>query len=428
MDRPAPSKFDGAEKGENPKAQDPHAVDAPSPVVESPAPPAAPKKSKRPILFAVLGVAALGVGTYWFAHRAIESTDDAQVDADVVALAPRIAGVVTKVSFTDNEAVIAGQILAEIDDAPTRAKLAQAEATLASAVASASAADAEARIVAMNAKTNKSVTASSLYAASAGATGSRDQIAEAEARVTVAQANLSQAASERERGKLLLKSGAISQAELDRVNTTADAANATLAQARAYVASLRSMAAQASSRVEEASAKAAQARDVDVFVLQAEARAKAAHALVDQLAAARELAALDLSYTKITAPAAGIVSKKSVAVGQTLSVGVPIVQFVPTQAVWVTANFKETQVGKMRVGQPAKISIDAFPGLELKGEIESFSVATGSRFALLPPDNSSGNFTKVVQRVPVRVHIRDLPANIALRPGMNSELSIDTGK
>jgi membrane fusion protein (multidrug efflux system) len=141
--------------------------------------------------------------------------------------------------------------------------------------------------------------------------------------------------------------------------------------------------------------------------------------------ALRDLAALELSYTKILAPHDGVVSKKSIAEGQSVSAGQGIVQLV-TPGVWVTANFKETQLEHMHVGQVATFSVDAFPSIKVKGEVESLSGATGSRFTLLPPDNATGNFTKVVQRLPVRVKVTSVPDGVVLRPGMSVELTVDT--
>ena len=141
--------------------------------------------------------------------------------------------------------------------------------------------------------------------------------------------------------------------------------------------------------------------------------------------AARDLAALDLAYTKIRAPQDGVVSKKTVAVGQTLSAGAPIVQLVPERGAWITANFKETQVERMHPGQPVEVT-STLPGRTLQGELESLSAATGAKFALLPPDNATGNFTKVVQRVPVRVRLIDVPPNVVLRPGMSVDVAVDT--
>jgi membrane fusion protein (multidrug efflux system) len=207
-----------------------------------------------------------------------------------------------------------------------------------------------------------------------------------------------------------------------------DVADAALNQTKARLASLRAMTSAASSRVQEASARAAQAGDVDSLLNQTKARVRTAKAQVAIAQASRDLAALELSYTKIVAPQDGIVSKKSVGVGQMLSVGQGVVQLVPTRELWVTGNFKETQLTRMHVGQPAEIEIDAFPGTKLLGEVESFSAATGARFSLLPPDNASGNYTKVVQRVPVRVRLRDLPEGLPLRPGLSVELTVNTRK
>jgi len=389
---------------------------------------AARPSRKRVVLVGVVGVVATSVGGYVAFTHGLQSTDDAQVDAEVVGIASRTSGVVTRVLFVDNDTVKAGDVLAELDDAPASARLAQAEAMLVAATASAEAADAEARLADTSARANKNVTRASLLAASAGAVSSRDQIVEAAARVASAEASLAQATTDRDRTLRLVQSGALSQAQLDSARTSYDTATASLDQARARLASLRSSAAQAASHVEEASAKAEQAREVDVATAQSIARAKAARAQVEQLRAARDLAALDLSYTKIAAPQDGVVSRKVVAVGQTVSAGAPLVQLVPVGRVWVTANFKETQIGRMRAGQPVTVRVDAFSGSELRGEVESFSGATGSRFALLPPDNASGNFTKVVQRVPVRVRLVDVPSSVTLRPGMNAELTVDTRK
>ncbi|MCL2723818.1 MAG: HlyD family secretion protein [Polyangiaceae bacterium] len=380
----------------------------------------------RKIAFVAGGIGVLGVAGYLIIHRGLENTDDAQIDADVVAIAPRTAGMVVKVNFIDNDFVKEGQVLAEIDDEPAKARLAQAEGNLAAAVANAAAADADSRLSTVGAHANKSAANASWGAASASATGSLDQVREAQARVSAAEANLAQAVIDRDRAVKLVASGSVSQVELDRANTAFDTTTAQLAQARANLGNLRAGVAEASSRVEEASAKVKQANEVDVYIAQAQARANAAHAQVEQLKAVRDLAALDLSYTKITAPSDGVVSKKSVVIGQMLQIGSPIVQLVPTQAVWITANFKETQVGDMRVGQPAEAVVDAFSGVTIRGEVESFSAGTGARFALLPPDNATGNFTKVVQRVPVRIKLIDVPKSIALRAGMNVDVTVNT--
>lgn len=394
------------------------------------APEARPKPSRaRMIILGVMGAAVVAAASWTIAHRGIESTDDAQVEAEVVAVAARLSGVVVKVDFVDDDRVEAGRVLAELDPAPAKARLAQAEASLEAARWSANAAETDAKLAATNAKASNRAAGASLSAASAGASASRDQINEARARVRVADTALAQAKLDFDRVQQLAKSGALSQSQLDQAQSTFETAKANVAQTQANLSVLEASAAQAMSRVGEASAKVDTTRDVDSIVALAEAHASQAKAKVAELEALRDLAAIDLANTKIYAPQAGVVSKKSIAVGQTLAAGTPIAQLVPSShGVWVTANFKETQIGKMRAGQPVEIQVDTFGSQTFHGSVHSISAATGSRFALLPPDNATGNFTKVVQRVPVRIVFDALPEGVVLRPGMSVELSVDTRK
>jgi membrane fusion protein (multidrug efflux system) len=387
------------------------------------------KKGRAPVVMMALAlVATVGGGGYYVTHRGLESTDDAQIDAEMVSVPARVGGVVLKVAFVENQAVKAGDVLAELDPEPAKAKLAQAEANLEAAKAAADAADADERVAETNVHSNKTAAEASLHGAESSVSASRQQIAEGDAAVAAATATLQKAQVDLERANALVASGSVAQAEVDRAQAAYDTASASLNQARARLASLKASTSLAVSRVAEASARAHQAGEVDALIAQARARARTAHAQAAVAKATRDVAALELSYTKIVAPQDGVVSKKTIAVGQMVSPGQGIVQLVPTRDVWVTGNFKETQLAKMRVGQPAHVEVDAFPGVDLHGEVESFSAATGSRFSLLPPDNASGNFTKVVQRVPVRVRIEDVPANVALRPGMSVELVVDTKK
>ena len=393
--------------------------------------PPATSRADRKTRVVVGGIAAVAtlVGAAWYVtHRGLESTDDAQVDADMVSVPARTSGQVIKVVFVENQPVKAGDLLAELDPEPGAAKLAQAEAALEAARASADAADADARVAETNARGNKSAAQASVEGARSSVSATRDQVAEAEAGVAAATANRDRLATDLDRVQKLVAVASLPQAELDRAKAIYDAAVANVDQARAHLAAVRASTTQAFSRVEEASAKLAQTTDVDAFITLARARARVAHAQVRTAQAARDIAALDLSYTHIVAPQDGVVSKKTVAVGQMVGPGQGIVQLVPTQQLWVTGNFKETQLTHMRAGQPARIAVDAFPGVSIPGEVESFSAATGARFSLLPPDNATGNFTKVVQRVPVRVRIREVPKGIALRAGMSVDLSVDTLK
>ena len=391
---------------------------------------AAPAKAKRlPVVpIVVVAALALGGGGWLFLHRGLETTDDAQVDADVIAVPSRASGAVAKVHVTENQAVEAGDLLAELDAEPAKARLAQAEAMVDAAKAGADAADVDARVAEINVRGNKSVAEAALQGASSQAGASRQQIAEGEAQVASATAVRDKASSDLERAKKLLASGAIADAAIEQTQASFTTADAALAQARAHLASLKASTSTAVSRVQEANAKLTQSSDVDALIEQARAKARTAHAQVRTAEAARDLAALELSYTKIVAPQRGTASKKTIAVGQMVAPGQTIVQLVTTQSSWITGNFKETQIGGMRVGQPTEIEIDAYPGVKFHGEVESFSGATGARFSLLPPDNATGNFTKVVQRVPVRIHLHDIPTGVALRPGMSAELSVNTRK
>jgi membrane fusion protein (multidrug efflux system) len=180
--------------------------------------------------------------------------------------------------------------------------------------------------------------------------------------------------------------------------------------------------------VSEAEARVSSTSAVEAQVAQAKAQAQVAHARVETAKAARDLAKLDWGYTKIAAPRSGVASRKSIAVGQMVSAGMSVVQIVPTEGVWVVANFKETQLDRVRAGQKAEIEIDAYPGLKLKGEVESLSGGTGSRFSLLPAENATGNFVKVVQRVPVRMRLAEAPQGRVLRPGMSANVRVEVNQ
>jgi len=386
-----------------------------------------PVSRQKLVLGSVALIAAVAGSTWYVIHRGLESTDDAQVDGDVVAVPARMGGIISHVNFIENQRVKAGDLLAEIEDAPARARLAEAEAALSTATANADAADAEVLVDEANAVGNKSVAEAGLTSAAVGVTSYATQIREAEASERTAEATFAQAVADDDRAKALFANGSIAKAELDRLDTARSVAESTLASARARVATARESATQAKSKVVEASARVKQSSLVEPLVRQARARADAAHAQVATAQAARDLAAIDMSYTKIYAPSDGVVSKKTINEGQAVAVGQAIVQVV-TNHTWVTANFKETQMGHLRPGQTVEFTVDAYPGVKFGGDVESISGATGARFTLLAPDNASGNFTKVVQRVPVRVRLHEPPAGFPLRPGMSVDLTVDTRK
>jgi membrane fusion protein (multidrug efflux system) len=381
-------------------------------------------------MLSLLGAFLLTGAGWYIAHRGLEATDDAQLDADVVAVPSRAGGTVTAVHFSDNQRVETGALLVELDDAQAKAKLAQAEAELLGAKASADAADATADLTARNASAGQTIARASLTGASVAVTATSDQIAEATANLASATAQRDKSKLDLDRTKQLFNTGAIANAQLEASQAGYDSAQAAVDMADARIVTLKSTTSQARARVGEASARLGQASDtLPAQVAEARAKAAAAKARVATTEAMRDLAKLDLSYTKIFAPHAGIVSKRSVAEGQLVSAGQAVVMLVPDASrggtVWVTGNFKETQLAKMRIGQPATLTVDAY-GRELQGKVESFSGATGARFALLPPDNATGNFTKVVQRVPVRVKLENVPADLLLLPGLSVELTVNT--
>jgi membrane fusion protein (multidrug efflux system) len=381
--------------------------------------------SKRSILGLVATAAVLSGGGWYARSQGHESTDDAQVDAEVVAVPARAAGTITRICFTDNQTVRAGELLATLDDDVAKARLGQAEAALESARATAEAAEADATVEEADAVGNKAASAASLESSAAAVSVARDQIGEAAAARASADALLHQARSDVERGRALFASGSITRLALDQSETAFAVAQSNVDAARARVTTLRRSVAQATGRAAEAAARAHQSSNVESYLSQARARAKAARAQVATAQAAVDLAALDLSYTRVVAPHDGVVSRKTIAEGQAVTVGQPIVQLV-TPGVWVTANFKETQLEHIRTGQPVEISADAFPSVKIRGEVESFSGGTGSRFTLLPPDNASGNYTKVIQRIPVRLRVALPPEGIVLRPGMSVEVTVST--
>lgn len=387
--------------------------------------PPAPRAPKRRVAVVLAASVVVAGGVYYVSHRGLESTDDAQIDADIVAVPTRLGGSVASVHFQENQRVEAGALLVELDDAPARAKLAQADANLAAASAAAHASETQAELAERDARGNLALAAASVRTSSAGEDGVLQQIAQHRAALESARVRSDEAQQNLARAQRLFAQGAASQAELDRLQTAQQVAATELERSQALFDGGVAAQHQARGRVDEARAKLNQSDQVEALVEAARARAEQARAAVAVAQAARDLAALELSYTQIKAPASGVVSKKTVEPGQVVALGQTIVQLVP-DARWVTANFKETQVGHMRPGQPVQFSVDAYPGESFRGEVMSFSAATGARFALLPPDNATGNFTKVVQRIPVRIRVTHAPASVALRPGMSVRLEVDT--
>jgi membrane fusion protein (multidrug efflux system) len=386
------------------------------------------KKSKaRPyfILGAVVVVALAVYGVFaWMSHGK-EATDDAQVDADVVTVSARVSGAVLKVLVSDNQKVKKGDPLVELDPAELAAKAREAEAELAAARAQAQAVDAQVAIVEATSKGGLSVAQAQLSGSATSVAGADAGIASAQAALTRAQAQASQADNDLARAESLLKDQAIPKAQVDTARSNAQAAHAAVAQAQAQLVAAQDMKRTAQTRIAESQARVVQSAPVDAELAQARANAELAHARADAAEAKLAQAKLQLSYTHIEAPTDGMLSRLAVREGQLLQGGQQVVAVVP-DATYVVANFKETQVGQMHVGQRAEISVDAYPGRTFQGKVGSTSPATGARFSLLPPDNASGNFVKVVQRVPVKIVWVDVPSDVKLAAGLSADVTVFT--
>jgi membrane fusion protein (multidrug efflux system) len=387
----------------------------------------AKKNKARPylILGAVVALAVTIYGLVLWTSRGKENTDDAQVDADVIAVSARVSGAVLKVYVTDNQQVTKGQPLVEIDPADYAARVKQGEAELAANQAQARAADAQVAIVEATSKGGLSVARAQLSGSATSAASADADIAAAQAALTGAQAQADQADTDLARDESLLKDQAIPRAQVDMARSGAQAAHAAVARAQAQLTAARDQKRTAQTRIAESAAHVEVSAPVDALLASARAGADLAHARVDSAEAALAQARLQLSYTHIVAAADGMLSRLAVHEGQLVQAGQQVVAVVPS-ATYVLANFKETQVGQMRVGQRAEIKVDAYPGRTFEGRVDSTSPGTGARFSLLPPDNASGNFVKVVQRVPVKIAWVNVPADVKLAAGMSTDVTVIT--
>lgn len=341
-----------------------------------------PKKKRSKVAPIILGIVVLLGGGYavrtylWNLHH--ESTDDAQIEGNISPVLPRISGYVTEIRFEDNQHVHKGDTLIKLDDHDLRIKLEQAIAAL------------------DNAKANAEVMRANAGSVSSGITTAESNIAVADARVKKAEEDF-------RRYTALLAEHATTQAQYDAVKAERDAALAQKDVTNKQLNAARAQSSAANEQIAVAESVVHQ-REVDV-----------------------EYAQLQLSYASLLAPADGIVSRKSVQPGQYVQAGQALFSVVDDQTVWVVANFKETQLAKMEAGQSVEVTVDAFSDEPLHGEINTFSAATGARFALLPPDNASGNFVKVVQRVPVKIKLQvDAAMLQKLRPGLSVSVVVNT--
>ena len=391
-------------------------------------------KTRIRIAIGAVVIAVLATSVWLWATAGRETTDDAQVDAHVTPIAARVGGTVIDVPVKENQQVEAGAVLAVIDPRDYQVALDKARAELATAEADAAAAKAR-RADHIDHGVGQCLERARRRRAGggrhrAGAARHRGRQRAARDRAGAPARGGSERDEDRQGRRAtqgLLAKDEVSQQQYDAAVAAADAARAAADSARSQVQEAQSGIQVAQSQLAQARAGASQAtaqlqtaQTAPQQVEATRARASSADAKVMQQRAAVQQAELNLQYATVKAPMKGIVSKKSVEVGQVVQPGQPLMAIIPLEDVWVTANFKETQLRDMRPGQPAVIEVDAYGGREFKGHIESLAAATGSRFSLLPPENATGNFVKVVQRVPVRIAIDEKQdAQQVLRPGMS---------
>ena len=386
------------------------------------------------IALGIVAALVAGIVVWLWLTAGRETTDDAQVDAHVTQIAARVGGNVLKVRVEDNRLVEAGAVLVEIDPRDYQVAVDKARAALADAEAAALAAQSNVPITTQSAHSNLTTAQGGVSQSASAITAAQKQVEAAHARVASAQAKLreqeataAKAARDVERFRGLLAKDEISQQQFDTASAAADSAKAAADSARAQVVEAeagvlvaQSQLAQAQTAQSQAEAALRTAQTAPEQVKQTNARAEAAVAQVKQAKAALDQAELNLQYATLKAPVSGIVSRRSVEVGQVVQAGQPLLAIIPLDNVWVTANFKETQLRDMRPGQRATVKVDAYGGRDFAGKVDSIAAATGARFSMLPPENATGNFVKVVQRVPVKI-VLDAGQNAdqQLRPGMS---------
>jgi len=385
-----------------------------------------PQRAKR--LYVIVGAAVvlllIGYGIYSVVTTGKETTDDAQVAADVVPLASRIAGQVISVSISENQPVKAGQIVAELDPQDAQVKVAQAQGDFLTAQAQAADADARVSIAEATARGGLTAAQGALESSRQSVDTSAAAINEARAAVSRAEANAQKGRLDFQRAEELGAKGDISRSQVDAARAAHESADADLAQARAKLVEAQNARQAAQANVQSAQGKVQQSAPVEAQVASARAQAQLAHARVQAAQAALQAAQINLSYTKIAAPRDGIASRLAVHPGAYVTAGTPIAQLVPPRT-YVIANFKETQMKDMRPGQRVSIRIDSLGRREFDGKVESLSGGTGATFSLLPADNASGNFVKVVQRIPVRVSWNGPPAD-QVPTGSSAEVTVFT--
>jgi membrane fusion protein (multidrug efflux system) len=396
---------------------------------------------RKRVLISIAAVIVAVAAGWWWLSAGTQSTDDAQVDGYVVPIAGKVGGILKEVRVENNQRIEAGALLAVIDPRDFEATLARAEADLREAQAALLAAEARVPVTSATVESElTSATAGRGNAEAAIAVSEREvdaakaKLAAARARQREAEANLTKTTQDVQRLRPLAEKDEVSRQQFDATvasqqaaQASVDSAIAAVAEAETAVAAQLGRLTQTRGILTQAASVLSAARTAPQQVAAARAQVASAQARVGQAEATLRRAKLDVDYTQLRAPSAGIVSRITAKPGQIVQPGQPLMALVPIDEIWITANFKETQLASMRVGQPADIEVDAYRGRRHKGRVDSVAPATGARFSLLPPENASGNYVKVVQRIPVRIVLdtgQD-PEHL-LRPGMSVVVSVAT--
>jgi membrane fusion protein (multidrug efflux system) len=369
-------------------------------------------------------IAVICAALFWWQNRKYEDTDDAQVDGYIYPISARVGGHVVKVNVEEGQFVKAGSVLVEIDDSDYKVAVERAKADYMDAVASSEAAQFNVPISQVGSSSQIHSAQADVLNAEAGITAASKQVEEAEARLIQAQANAKTANADEARYATLVAKKEISQQQYDQAVAAATSANAAVSAAAAGLRASQEVVKQTRARLGQAQAALANAQITPKQIAVTEARARGGEAMAARSKASLDQANLNLGYTVIVSPVDGVVGNRNAQLGQNVQVGQELLSIVPLKDIWVTANFKETQLEHMRPGQSVEIKVDALGGQKFQGRVTSMGGATGAKFSLLPPENATGNYVKVVQRIPVRIDFEgrgksDFNQDGRLRPGLS---------
>ena len=385
-------------------------------------------KRGRKILLVVLGLALVAIAIPLYRHYiAWESTDDAQIDGYIYPVSSRVSGYVTRVTVDDNQYVQQGTVLVQLDPKDYEVAVANAKAVLANDKASAAVQVTNVPLTSVNTSSGLSTAQADVENAQAGLAAAQRQFDAAQASLRQAEANDLKAQDDVNRYKPLAAKDEIPQQQYTQAVDSQQATAAAVEAARASAAAAEQTVTQARARIAQAQAELQYAQTRPQQIAVQRSRAEAAEAQIQQAAAALEQAQLNLQYTTIVAPVSGIVGQRSAQVGQNVTPGQQLMTIVPlgSENIWVTANFKETQLTYMRPGQRARISVDTY-GRTYDGHVLNIAGASGARYSLLPPENATGNYVKVVQRIPVKIVLeKGQDPEHLLRPGMSVEPNVN---